>query len=227
MSCKTTDELVLAHFNASQPRSVMCNDESWTRLERLRLVPSRQSTTPGVLCIEPFGGTHIIQCSIHDVQVREPPSEAAGASSGIHSSPRFSRRLRDENASTSVHATDCPTPAPDIRQEGPAKASGAPPSASVDNQSRHLCIVATSGSTGQPKYVLISHESVLHRLQWQQNTFPLSGGDMVMIKTNTAFVDSLWELLSPMYFGLSHRSLKFSSIPIQCSPLQHPPLMQQ
>lgn len=65
-----------------------------------------------------------------------------------------------------------------------------------------LCIVSTSGSTGKPKYVLLSHEAVLHRMQWQRNMYPLSGADIVIIKASPAFVDSLWETLSPAVFGM-------------------------
>lgn len=73
----------------------------------------------------------------------------------------------------------------------------------VDNtQAHHLAYVMyTSGSTGQPKGVMVRHEGVCNYLQWRREYFPLTAQDRVLQKTSFSFVDSIWEFFEPMMVG--------------------------
>jgi hypothetical protein len=64
-----------------------------------------------------------------------------------------------------------------------------------------IAVVATSGSSGPPKYVLLGALSILHRLAWNPAQASIDGGSIVVVKTSVQFVDSLWELLAPMAYG--------------------------
>ncbi|MFJ4689409.1 amino acid adenylation domain-containing protein [Streptomyces sp. NPDC088789] len=58
-----------------------------------------------------------------------------------------------------------------------------------------LCyVIHTSGSTGEPKGVMVEHRSVVNRLTWMQRRFPLTADDVVLQKTPTVFDVSVWEL---------------------------------
>ncbi|MCZ8519471.1 MULTISPECIES: non-ribosomal peptide synthase/polyketide synthase [Paenibacillus] len=59
----------------------------------------------------------------------------------------------------------------------------------------HLAYVMyTSGSTGQPKGVMIEHRSIVNRLHWMQKQYPLLPGDAILHKTPFTFDVSVWEL---------------------------------
>ncbi|MFD0533585.1 AMP-binding protein [Actinomadura luteofluorescens] len=62
-------------------------------------------------------------------------------------------------------------------------------------------VIYTSGSTGRPKGVGISHRSLVNRLHWMQETFPLGPRDRVLHKTPFTFDVSVWELLWPLTAG--------------------------
>lgn len=55
-------------------------------------------------------------------------------------------------------------------------------------------IIYTSGSTGKPKGVMIEHGSLLNRLFWMQNRYPLSKSDSLLLKTPYTFDVSVWEI---------------------------------
>ena len=55
-------------------------------------------------------------------------------------------------------------------------------------------VVYTSGSTGAPKGVLVEHRSVVNRLAWMQNAYPIQPGDVLLQKTSISFDVSVWEL---------------------------------
>lgn len=62
-------------------------------------------------------------------------------------------------------------------------------------------VLFTSGSTGQPKGVAISHRSVVNTLRWRQAEYALGPGDTVLQKTPATFDASVRELWWPLTTG--------------------------
>ena len=55
-------------------------------------------------------------------------------------------------------------------------------------------VIYTSGSTGMPKGAKISHKSVINRILWMQDAYPLVEEDVILQKTPYTFDVSVWEL---------------------------------
>jgi amino acid adenylation domain-containing protein len=62
-------------------------------------------------------------------------------------------------------------------------------------------ILYTSGSTGWPKGVMISHRALCNHMFWMRAAFPLSAADRVLQKTPLSFDASVWEFYAPLLSG--------------------------
>ncbi|MBH3109401.1 amino acid adenylation domain-containing protein [Serratia ureilytica] len=62
-------------------------------------------------------------------------------------------------------------------------------------------ILFTSGSSGAPKGVIVSHLALANRLQWMQAEYPLGTQDRVLQKTPATFDVSIWEFFWPLIGG--------------------------
>jgi D-alanine--poly(phosphoribitol) ligase subunit 1 len=70
------------------------------------------------------------------------------------------------------------------------------------NEPRDLAyVIYTSGSTGKPKGVMIEHRSVINRLNWMQNVYPIGQDDVILQKTPFFFDVSVWELFWWAFHG--------------------------
>lgn len=59
----------------------------------------------------------------------------------------------------------------------------------------------TSGSTGQPKGVVVSLNAISYQMDWFIREFAFSSDDIFVQKTSVAFDASVWEYLAPLMIG--------------------------
>ncbi len=64
-------------------------------------------------------------------------------------------------------------------------------------------LIYTSGSTGMPKGAGNTHEAILNRLEWMQDTLDLQQQDRVLQKTGLGFDVAVWEWFLPLMTGSS------------------------
>lgn len=77
-----------------------------------------------------------------------------------------------------------------------------PPAPAVDVHPADVAYVLfTSGSTGEPKGVMVSHGAIGNRLNWMQERYGLGTDDRVMQKTPYGFDVSVWEFFWPLSQG--------------------------
>ena len=82
-----------------------------------------------------------------------------------------------------------------INLEDPQIYEGPAQNPKVNNTPGDLAyVIYTSGSTGKPKGVMIEHRSVINRLTWMQNAYPINTDDVILQKTPYYFDVSVWEL---------------------------------
>ncbi|MBN4055140.1 amino acid adenylation domain-containing protein [bacterium AH-315-K03] len=72
--------------------------------------------------------------------------------------------------------------------------------AGINNESL-ISVLYTSGSTGEPKGVLITHKGIVNRLHWMHSRFPFENGEVTAHMALLQFVRALWELLVPLVKG--------------------------
>lgn len=66
-------------------------------------------------------------------------------------------------------------------------------------------VMYTSGTTGQPKGIMIEHRQVNNCLQWMQQEFKLDPQAIVVQRTNLTFDPSVWEIFWPLSLGAQIR----------------------
>ena len=62
-------------------------------------------------------------------------------------------------------------------------------------------VLYTSGSTGNPKGCMITHEGVTNRIDWMWNKYGYSSNDIILQKTTFTFDVSVWEIFMPLCWG--------------------------
>ncbi|MGR3823460.1 MAG: amino acid adenylation domain-containing protein [Salipiger marinus] len=62
-------------------------------------------------------------------------------------------------------------------------------------------ILFTSGSTGEPKGVMIDHRAIVNRLLWMRDHYGFGAADVILQKTPITFDVSVWELFLPYLCG--------------------------
>ncbi|WP_086934156.1 aminotransferase class V-fold PLP-dependent enzyme [Agarilytica rhodophyticola] len=65
------------------------------------------------------------------------------------------------------------------------------------------CILYTSGSTGNPKGVVLSHVGFVNRMQWMKSTFPSVENECWCQKTSLNFVDHIAEIFQALFEGVT------------------------
>ncbi|HWL82310.1 MAG TPA: amino acid adenylation domain-containing protein [Roseomonas sp.] len=62
-------------------------------------------------------------------------------------------------------------------------------------------VLYTSGSTGEPKGVVVEHRAILNRLEWMRQHYGFTAADRILQKTPITFDVSVWELFLPLIAG--------------------------
>ncbi|MBV9791418.1 MAG: amino acid adenylation domain-containing protein, partial [Chloroflexi bacterium] len=81
-----------------------------------------------------------------------------------------------------------------------AQASSANPSVTIEPSSLAY-VMYTSGSTGQPKGVLCTHDGLTNRLLWSLHTYRIGAADSMVQIAAIGFDISVWEMLFPLLAG--------------------------
>ncbi|GCE22082.1 non-ribosomal peptide synthetase [Dictyobacter kobayashii] len=63
-------------------------------------------------------------------------------------------------------------------------------------------LLYTSGSTGEPKGVMGTHQGIINRLAWAWRAYPFAAGEVCCQKTSLSFVDAVAELFTPLLAGV-------------------------
>src|SRR5262245_3856134 len=85
----------------------------------------------------------------------------------------------------------------DLEQEMAAAVPVAAP-----DPARPAFVLCSSGSTGQPKMIVRSHESFFHRLQWTWRNHPYEPGEACCQKSHMTTTHAIYELFEPLLAGV-------------------------
>jgi amino acid adenylation domain-containing protein len=62
-------------------------------------------------------------------------------------------------------------------------------------------VIATSGTTGRPKLVAVTHRNIVAQVRARQHLAPLGPADAVLVHTSPGFDPSVWEVVGPLTAG--------------------------
>ncbi len=75
----------------------------------------------------------------------------------------------------------------------------------VSSTNATMCVMFTSGSTGNPKGIALTHKAVMNRLGWMERNYPFTENEICAARTPVNFVDSVAEIFGPLCAGASCR----------------------
>jgi amino acid adenylation domain-containing protein len=81
-----------------------------------------------------------------------------------------------------------------------AASSAANPALAVSGENPAY-VLYTSGSTGQPKGVMVPHRAIANHMQWMLRELDFSAAERVLQKTPYTFDASVWEFYAPLLCG--------------------------
>lgn len=117
-----------------------------------------------------------------------------------HPLARLERQIRGSGARVLIGSVPGLTPAEGTVLVEPGE--GADPSELPRVLPGHLAnVLFTSGSTGEPKAVMTTHDALVNQLVWFQRTYGLQAGEVVLHKTPVSFDVAGLELLGPLVAG--------------------------
>ncbi|MET4731026.1 amino acid adenylation domain-containing protein [Lysobacter enzymogenes] len=88
----------------------------------------------------------------------------------------------------------------DERDDSWTRFAEQPPALDADGRDL-MYVLYTSGTTGEPKGVMLEHAGVAALLQWMIRAYAFDGADRVLQKTPYTFDASVWELFLPLLSG--------------------------
>ncbi|MCD0453804.1 amino acid adenylation domain-containing protein, partial [Actinocorallia sp. API 0066] len=69
-------------------------------------------------------------------------------------------------------------------------------------------VIFTSGTTGRPKGVAVSHQAIVNLIAWRQDTFPITATERVLQKTSVGFDVAVPEFFWPLTVGAAVRLIR-------------------
>lgn len=94
-----------------------------------------------------------------------------------------------------VAVLDAPAPDADARGGDPGRP------ARPGHPEQLAYILHTSGSTGEPKGVMVTHRGITNTLRWRQRRFPFAAGDRVLLTFSFVFDAAVFEIFQPLMSG--------------------------
>ncbi|MBB4685798.1 non-ribosomal peptide synthetase [Amycolatopsis jiangsuensis] len=120
-----------------------------------------------------------------------------------HPAARNDYVLRDARPALVLSNEDftAPVPVHKFTADGVLDAPGKATETAQPRPEHTAYVIYTSGSTGKPKGTVVSHQAIVNRLCWMQDTFGLTAGEPVLQKTPSGFDVSVWEFFWPLITG--------------------------